>query len=129
MGRLIDWLRFEVWGTGMGFLVLLFLGTTLALAFFFHEKTVMAVRKTTPEIVIITRFGMDGSKYRASVTAVYAQDAKGLVGRVVAQPYQIFGCRVGDEIRAERYGIALTLHPAPCPIKLEQRDIIRGTLH
>ena len=110
--------RFEISTSGAGFLIPAFL--IVALLFVVVGKAYDALnhRKTTPVIATIKSFGL-GGKYYPGNTVVRAQDDRGLTGLVSVPSYQLLGCKVGDKIRAERYGIALTLEPAPCPIVLK----------
>ncbi len=62
----------------------------------------------------ITGFGTSKSKWQPGKVWVDAQTSDGIVGEAFVPADQIRGCKIGDEISAERLGIVLKLTPAPC---------------
>lgn len=114
--RLWLWARYDVLGDGLSCLILLFFCAAVGLGLLGYELKEQAKRKTTPVTATITAFELSKSRVRPNFGVVYAQGPDGLIGSQAIQLNQIVGCKVGDRIRAERYGISLTLKPAPCPI-------------
>lgn len=110
----LRWNSLRLWYSGTGCLVLLFLIAALALFSFLTQSRMIAHRKTTPTQAKITGIGYGGSKYRPGLIFISAQDPDGIVGGAAFDPRQVTGCKIGDTIKAERYGIALTLDPSPC---------------
>jgi hypothetical protein len=117
MARVRIWLSYQIdqlRSTEIGCIALMFACFSLAIALYFYEDSQITLRKSVLVTAHITGFGVGGGKYHPGLIFVSAQDAKGLVGGTSVRPNRIEGCKVGDAISAERYGIALTLDPAPC---------------
>lgn len=98
-------------------LCLLFLGVSLAIggANYLANPSAADVASSPSETARITFIGVGGSKYQVAPSrVVHAQDDAGLVGSKLVQPNEIFGCQVGDKIKAQRSGTTLILAPAPC---------------
>jgi hypothetical protein len=122
MNRLIEWLRTDIFilrSSGIGCLVLTFLGACSVFIALGLANNAMSDRKYTPEIATITGFGGYEGRWQAGAIAVSARDSKGRSATVLVQAPQITGCHIGDKIRAAHYAMLLSLEPAPCPIKLE----------
>ena len=125
MNRPIEWLRIDMIrlkSSGVGCLILTFLGMAAILTTCELADNAMSNRKTMPEIATIIGFGAYQGSWHAGDIIVSARDPRGIVGTAMARPFQLRGCHVGDKIRAGRYGFALYPDPAPCPIKLEPHE-------
>jgi hypothetical protein len=124
--RLRSWLRYEVFGSDTGGIILAFLIAAAVVGLICYAENQRALRKTTPVIATITAFAPSLSTTRPSFGGVYARDAAGLVGAASIRPSQIIGCKVGDLIRAERVGSSLVLKPEPCPIARGPASVHQG---
>ena len=126
MNRLIAWLRNDIITlrtSGIGCLVMTFLGMASIMTTCELANTAMSNRETTPEIATIVGFGVYEGRWHAGSAIVSARDRRGRTGDALVSPSQIRGCHVGDAIRAGAYGLTIDIDPAPCPIKLEAGEV------
>jgi len=117
MASLLDRTRFKLAllrQSGLGMLILLFVGTTVGLGYFGRKSVQPDVRSGTPVVATITAIRPGGSKYSPSGRMVEAQDGMGLSGRALVSVISIAGCTVGDRIAATSDGFTLDLDPKPC---------------
>ncbi len=122
MNRLSEWLRTDIIqlrASGIGALLLTFLGASILLTTCELASNSMGDRKITPEIATIIGFGAYEGSWHAGNIVVSARDTKGRSGSAMVPPSRITGCHIGDEIRADRDNIMLYPDPEPCPIKLD----------
>ena len=126
MNRLIQWLRTDIVrlrSSGIGCLLLSFLGMATILTTCQLANNSLDGRKTTPEIATIIGFGVSEGSWHAGDIVVSARDSKGITGNVAVKVSQINGCHIGDKIRAGRDGFMLYPDPEPCPIGLAPETI------
>jgi hypothetical protein len=110
--------RYRLRSSGVGFLLATFFVASVILFVADWAYDAIGHRKTTPVIATIRGVGLCG-KYHPGQIRVIAQDDERLTGSACVTANMFLGCRVGDKVRAGRYGLALTVDPAPCPIKLQ----------
>jgi len=113
----LDWLRDQrdrFRASGLGMVIIVLLVASFVLGFCAREQAREKTSPGTPAIATITRIGFGSSKYDPYMRFVTAQDAQGIPATASVPAPLIFGCRIGDTIKAKRVGIMLVLEPAPC---------------